>query len=916
MLLNNLKLAANDAIILLKKHILAIVLSSLFIFGVLWLGNVISVITSRQILDHLSVKVEGLDAANLSSIRVLATLSRAGNTMNLTRVLEENQDEWNNPSQTFIKRILVGVNSESLGQLSKINITLGEKNFVFTKKQFLAEWKKLDANSADWYMSDINGSPGYFVYEAPENVKVKPWQVNVPLASSLLSSINFKGREYLIQKPLVSSVKNFSLLAAVLLIIFFVTSFFKRKNNDVFSDEDTDLRQREFIIFVLSVAATAVFLFLLCVAIKFFYKPDTSRILLEASKVYLDKLLPAFIPKLVERAQFTSSVLLSPFLLLIFYKLFSRYVYKIKKEIIPRLYFFTGLAAPLAIFSIAYIGLAVSNFMYVEKSYFFKGLGKYLYSLALFPIGTYFAMSLKKPAYDNLIKNLVYIFSGVLIAVVFFINIISANGSELAGINIVGHANPVFNSIAQVAAGKTMLVNLSGQYGLYPVFLNPVFKLVGLSVLSITSVMGALLSLNFLFIFLFLRRLIKNKIILLIGFSTVMLYFLDSPANPYPYFQYYPIRTIFPSLLLLLSSFYFESRNKILYLALFIISALAVLWNFDSGIMVFASWILALVYLEVFRSDKKLMIRNIAGHALMGAAALGVVFASYAGYAFLISGQTPDFSIFFRYQRLFYEGFMLIAMPFPHVWILVVITFLSGLLLSIKKWLVKDGDWKNASIFILTILGVGLFSYYEGRSHDATFYGPLYLSLMLLVIFADIIFYNAASNPKLYGQALLFLLVLFFILSSPISVISHSHKYYNWVSAGFSAFSSDTATAITKNIDFIKNNTVAGESVVILAGHYDGAFYGESHTRSVLDVPSFTEIIFKSEADDAVDFLKCNKNYKVFVYPFSKFYMQFGNDLVDSRINRTVEKYYTVISTSTDDMALLLNRAKNLNDCR
>ncbi len=917
MFLNNLKLAVSDAIIFLKKNTLAIVLSAVFIFAVIWLGNVVSLITSREILDQLSIKVDGLDAKNLSSIRVLATLSRAGNTMNLTRILAGSQNEWNNPSQTFVNKILVGLNSENLGQLSKITVTLGARNFVYDKEQFLAEWKKIDTKRGDWYMSDINGGLDYFVYEAPENVRVKPWHARVPLVSGLLASLNFRGSEYLAQKPIISAVKIFWLLVIILIIVFLMLSIFKIKNIKAESNQEADLRdKREFIIFVLSIIATAFVLFLLCLIIKFFYKPDTSYILAEAAKVYLDKLQPSFMPKTVERAQFSFSVLLSPFLLLIFYKLFSKYISKIKDQTISRRYFIVGTAAPLLLFSIAYVGLAVSNFMYTEKNYFLSGIGKYLYSLLLFPIGAYLVIVLKKEKYNNLIKNLVYLFSGLLMAVIFFISVININTVSFADIHkIVGHANPIFYPISQVVAGKTMLVNLSSQYGLYPVFLEPIFKLVGLSVLSVTSLMGVLLSLSFLFIFLFLRRLVKHDIILLLGFSTIVMYLLDGSANPYPYFQYWPIRTFFPCLLLWLSSIYFKNKNRVLYFSLFAISALSILWNFDSGIMVFISWMLALIFMEAFNADRKIMIRNIVRHFATGAIALGFVSAGYVVYAFLRSGHLPDLSMFFLYQKMFYDGFMMIAMPFPHVWILVAIVFLVGLLLSIRNWQSKEGGYKNVSIFILSILGVGLFSYYEGRSHDATFYLPLYLPLILLTVFADAIYSRAIFNPKLYSHAVLFLLILFFIFSSPLSIIYKSAGYYQWSSVGLNAFFNKSESLLTTNINFLKSNTEEGEGVVILAEAFDGVYYGESHTRSILDIPSFTEVMFKREADYAVNFLKCNKTSKVFVYPFSKFYDQFGNELVDIRINQTIKNYYTVVSTSTEDMALLYNSRRDLSDC-
>jgi hypothetical protein len=917
MLWNNVKRTMREMPALVKKNILMIILSSLFLFAVIWLGSVITVITSRSILDPVSVKVEGLAPANLSSIRVLATLSRAGNTMNLTRVLEEDQNEWNNPSNTFIQRLLIGLNSEDLEQFSSLTVALGAKNFVYPKDQFLAEWKKLETESDEWYMSDINKKSEYAVYEAPENVKVKPWNLKIPLVSSLLSSLNFRGSEFLVQAPLISSIETFLLFAIVVIILFFILSIFKLKNDEDHDIDETDSRKKEFIIFSLSIIATALSLFLLTLFIKFFYKPDTSQIFLESSKLYLEKFLPSFVPKTVERMQFTSSVLVSPFLLLFFYTVFKKFISKTKKEIVSRMYFFANIIVPILLFSIAYVGLAVSNFLYTEKNFFLHGIGKYVYSLVLFPLGVYVILFLKKEKYKNIIKTGVYWFSGLLIVVIFLISVINVNTSSLSDIaNIVNHANPIFYPISQVMAGKTLLVNLTSQYGLYPIFLEPIFNIVGLSVLSVTSVMGVLLSLSFLFIFFFLNRIIKNKIILLLGFSTIVVYLLDGSANPYPYFQYWPIRTFFPCLLLLLSSIYFKGRNKMLYYALFIISALSILWNFDSGIMVFISWMLVLMYLEMYNTNKKVMITKIIRHIVTGIVSLGLVFAGYWVYSFLRSGQLPDLSLFFQYQKLFYEGFMMIALPFPHVWIVVVLIFLAGLLLSIKKWIGRDSDWKNASIFFLSILGIGLFSYYEGRSHDATFYLPLYLPIILLIIFADALYSIIVSNAKLHGHRLLFLMIISFILSSPLGLIYKSGEYYNWSSIGLSSFFEKSETPLTRNVNFIKSNTHEGEEIVILAKAFDGVYYGESHTRSVLDIPSFTEVFFKREADYIVDFLRCNMTNKVFVYPFSEFYAQSGNDLVDIRINQTIKDLYAITSTSSEDMVLLLHSSDTLEDCK
>lgn len=919
MFFNRLKEEFAEIFCLLKKYYLAVLLSSVFIFVVIWAGNMISVITSREILEPLTIKIEGLNETELSSVKVLATLSRAGNTINLTGVPGQS-NEWNNPSQTFIKKIIFGFKNEHLDNFFQVAISLGEKNFVFTKEQFLAEWKKIDIKEEDLYSSaspnlyDKQGNSDYLVFVAPDGVKAKP--LNFPVVSRLFASINFSGSEKLIQKPLISSFKLFILAEIIALISFLILFFFRQKDSR--DENDASLRKRKFIVFGSSIVAVFFLLFVFNLLLAHFYKPDLSQLLENASKIYRDVILPCFLPESVEKVQFVFSILLSPFLLLIFYKLLNRKVSKMNENLISRLYLILSVAFPLVLFAIAYIGLAVSNFIYINESYSFGGSGKYLYGLLLFPLGAYLILFLKTEKYNRIIKIPIYLFAGLLIIIISVSSIFGINSKIF---NNAGHFDPLLYPMAQVMSGKTILVNLTSLYGFSPVFLEGIFKLTGLGVLSFTTVMALLIGLCYLFIFIFLRRLIKNDIILLLGFSTVIFYFLERGTGDTPaiYFQYFPIRILFPCLILMLVSFYFKNKKKFLYYLITLAGALAILWNMDTGIIVFASWIITLCFYELFGTSKKIIIKNILFHLLVGLLMIGLVFFAYAVYSFLRTGLLPDFSLLGQYQNLFLSGAMAIPMPFPHIWVLAAIIFLVGLLVSIRGWQNKDNNFKNISIFFLSVVGIGLFNYYQGRSHDHNFFYPLFSVLILLAVLADLVFNDIVVNKKLYGSGLLFLLVLFFLLSSPINLIYNGGKYYRWLESGLNSFFDKSEAAITRNVAFIKSHTQIGEGIVVLSEYgEEGMYYAESGTYSVLNLPATAAIIFKYEVDYAADFLRCNSDRKLFFYPFTSREKDARNKyyFYEEKIIEIINNDYAVADKSDDDMVLLIRKRMLPADCK
>jgi hypothetical protein len=242
--------------------------------------------------------------------------------------------------------------------------------------------------------------------------------------------------------------------------------------------------------------------------------------------------------------------------------------------------------------------------------------------------------------------------------------------------------------------------------------------------------------------------------------------------------------------------------------------------------------------------------------------------------------------------------------PFPHVWNIIILIYLVGLYYSVIA-LVKQkssfGQEKDSMIFLFSIGGFGLFLYYTGRSHDYTLFGPAFVAICLLIMYADLFF----SNFKKYNQKsdfVFLVLICFFIFCAPIDVVYYANDYVRY----FQRLSTDflSVSPTMKNAMFIKSNTLPQERVLILAANQDGFYYGLSGTKSVLDISSGTDIFLKKEVSSIENFLINNKDYKIFIDAIPPYFQS-------EEMRSILDNNYYVFASSSDGMKLLLPKTQN-----
>ena len=618
------------------------------------------------------------------------------------------------------------------------------------------------------------------------------------------------------------------------------------------------------------------FLALLILGIGKWYRPDLAPLIREAAETVTPQAARALAPEPVERLQYVLGLLLVPLFLcacLLASRRFYRDTSETKRSVCDWVATALLLAGTLATPILTHEALNSSNFLYVRAGVLFTQFP--IYTLLLFPSLALLAFFAHKRWLALAGTIALYSVSGYLVVAAFFSALFDRDSIS----PWILHLDPVIYPLAQVMAGKTLLIDCAPLYGLYPHFLQLLYKIVPLSAYSFTVVMALLLVASLAAQWVFLRSVTRNVFVFLAGFSAAVFYSYLSPKAAVPrilsdpYFQYWPIRLLFPSLLLPLSTLYLRGMGRRwVYYATFLCASLATLWNPDTGMVVLGAWILLLGYIELFRNPWRAAVRPIVAHAAIAFGSLLLVYGGYALFALLRSGAWPNWRMSANYYELFsHYGFYMIPMaPLPHMWGVIVCVYLAAMGVAIHGLLQKRNELFCGSLFLLTVLGAGLFGYYNGRSHDYCIFPVLYVPILIITLFADHILAGVKGSVACYKFLPLGAVLFYFCASAVPSVFAGEEvrRFKSWIHAGSSASAAGSHGVHSRNIEFIRQQTKPGERIfILLRGYAEGLYYAESSTASVLDLPSSIDWFFKSDMNAIERFLRENTSTKVFSAP-------------------------------------------------
>jgi hypothetical protein len=442
------------------------------------------------------------------------------------------------------------------------------------------------------------------------------------------------------------------------------------------------------------------------------------------------------------------------------------------------------------------------------------------------------------------------------------------------------HFSAVIFPQGQVQAGRAIFIDFPSQYGAFAELLAPWFALVGLSVESFTATLGGLVAVSIGVLLLFIRRYVSSLSLFILAAATLVVFCSVWYTVIFwfePYFQYSPLRLLCPAIALVM----FDhgpgrpdpglSRRFSFLIGVF--CAFSVIWNLDSGVVVLGTWV-ALQGIELsrfalwrkadrtLRQERWVRVINL-GFFCAGILLFSLLFQLKIYWQF---GEWPQWNRFVHYQSVFYySGFFMLPMPrVLHFWMLPVCIYLAGFILGIGRsrgYLTHEGFRPLA---MLSILGIGLFSYYQGRSHDHNLPWVSWPAVLILFILAQVALDLFKARKFNCFQAFSFVgCVMSAGMFSLFFLVKGVPKLERITRAHIKELQSPIPPLVD-NISFVSESLQGRKDYAIIAGN-QAIYEVELHLASRWRGPGLQGVLFKSEIEAINDSLLNNPPEDLFV---------------------------------------------------
>ncbi len=294
------------------------------------------------------------------------------------------------------------------------------------------------------------------------------------------------------------------------------------------------------------------------------------------------------------------------------------------------------------------------------------------------------------------------------------------------------HFSPVFNPIYELWNGHVPGVDFRALYGFYGYFfwIVEMFVVGQVNMPATTVLLGLLTAFGNVSIYIAVRKMVNSRVIAFLSITAV-LFFSQLWTMVYmqmPYYQYIPIRTFMPSLMfLLITMTHFAETNfrKRIYIGMaFLLTGAAVFWNPETGVITSLSFLAYLIFSAVFTYtiSRKQCTRQIVMSIIGIALSIVFWFGVLELMTYLLSGELLRLvDIFWGITVFARDGFYMIPVPEKHPYLIVILLYALAVIIALFRLFQRKAEKADALGFTLGAFGLGLITYFLGRSHDYTF---------------------------------------------------------------------------------------------------------------------------------------------------------------------------------------------------
>jgi hypothetical protein len=417
------------------------------------------------------------------------------------------------------------------------------------------------------------------------------------------------------------------------------------------------------------------------------------------------------------------------------------------------------------------------------------------------------------------------------------------------------HLGAYLYSVNQIFLGGTCLADVVTQYGCYGELYKPIFSMLGLNVYKLTAVNATLQSIALVAIYLFSASLVKRPISLIaIGIWTFVCLNRIEPEFYDPYFQYTPLRIFFPALSLICAVWWCNGPSAAKAGLYGVFSALAVFNNLDSGAVVAVA--LGVLILMTGLNRTQVDWRQIAAWAALYTLVLIWTLIAIQAWLSQRAGTAVDLTLLGLYTKIFAgSGFMMLPTPAPpSSWTVALLVVIVSASFTSTRVVGRGISKQESLLAYVTILGVGLFSYYLGRSHMFVLVLCIWPLLITAISLLDRM--SVPCGPSWRINHIFSLVAVGFLLA--IACMSVSRSVPSMVTMAATRWQQSSEpnlkSPIVTDIEFIRRSVLPGDSFEVLAAH-QATIYTELGKKSDIPGPGIAEVLLKRDADRLINTL-------------------------------------------------------------
>jgi hypothetical protein len=318
-----------------------------------------------------------------------------------------------------------------------------------------------------------------------------------------------------------------------------------------------------------------------------------------------------------------------------------------------------------------------------------------------------------------------------------------------------------------------------------------------------------------------------------------------SPVR-HEYFQVWPMRFLFPAIGLALFVAFRERGFPDAGVAILgTISGVAVVWNIDSGVPVLGGFIAFLLIRFALGGAERRAVH--ARHLGIALAAPALVIAAFLFYLETKSQDGIRLGDWIKYQRIFYEsGFGMLPLPLTlHPWMTAVALHVFGLIVGLEGHLRRRPTLRSDALIFLSVLGLGLFTYYQGRSHVIVLSFVVWPAVLTAFVLADNALRVSSAGIMQKPLRLASIPVVAFGLIATVNWVKALPANIGVAAEVMSGTDMDRAARPLRLIEERLNG--ARSAVIIHPGQ--SVLLGELGLSSPLDGPGLVEMLLQEDLD-------------------------------------------------------------------